>query len=316
MDISVIILFPCLILVILFAGATAPRGRITLRNKYIKLAATAIHPYDVYFYKAAAEPIGRIILHFVGFSLAVLILTICVVAVWYTMPEGGAKYMLTAAIMSATGYFFVFAKKSTLQLYDNAEELLAKDKRSPVLYLRPFFTDLPAYGHSKIAGLPIIKYAVTKEDYIARAFNRLGPVVALERPDRPLNFSTGIAKLHVVDWQNEVLYYMNKSVFIVMAPDISDGVLQELKMIVKNNYLNKTVFAINIPDTAAAKRFEKFKHQLKELFNISIENYESPAYFIYFENGNVKYSLDISDMELYRKVAYNNHLAGYQYNMF
>ena len=99
--------------------------------------------------------------------------------------------------------------------------ILSRDGRDPVLYLRAFSED---YGEQLEGFFP-----ATPEEGLAAVYNKVGPVIAVGEPgeDIPL---LGAIRIYFEDstWQAGVLYLMSVSQFVIIQAGFAPGLLWEL----------------------------------------------------------------------------------------
>jgi hypothetical protein len=104
-----------------------------------------------------------------------------------------------------------------------AEHTLARDRRPPVLYLRPFGEDERGSSTSESFELSL-----------ASVLRDVGPVIAVGRPGERLP-PQGAARVYVSDesWQSSVRDLMARSALTVLRAGTSPGVLWELARVVE-----------------------------------------------------------------------------------
>lgn len=116
----------------------------------------------------------------------------------------------------------------------SADELLLRDPRAPVLYLRSFKDDSALVLHGGAAGwLDRAAGALavaTPEQELAWCLQRVGPVVAIGKPGEPLP-ELGAARLYVAHeaWQAKVCELMQAAALVVLRVGDSPGVLWEVE---------------------------------------------------------------------------------------
>jgi TM2 domain-containing membrane protein YozV len=131
----------------------------------------------------------------------------------------------------------------------SAEEAMARDLRSPVLYLRSFKDDGAAViddGGWPIVGQLMGLLAVqTPEQELAEILSRLGPVIAVGRPGEPLP-ELGAARLYVSHdhWQEAVIALMRRASLVVVRVGTSAGVSWETDTALSILPRHRIVFAI------------------------------------------------------------------------
>jgi len=132
-----------------------------------------------------------------------------------------------------------------------AETLVARiaggsDADKPfVLYLRPFgSTD--AFKVRVLHGKSTREYELEKE--LSRATRPFGPLIALGESLE--HVGAGRIKSTDVDWQEVVSRLMRKALLIVIVPSSSPGTFWEIKQLLAENWIAKTVF-IDAPNNSA-----------------------------------------------------------------
>lgn len=127
------------------------------------------------------------------------------------------------------------------------EALLETDERSPILFLRTFDDDqvtLP--NRNWFVRLWYAEDRKRRLDHeIVEQFSRLGPVVAIGKPDTDLPF--GAARLYVSDseWRDAVKEIASKSLGIVLVADDSPGIEWEVRTMLEDQFSSKTLFLAN-----------------------------------------------------------------------
>lgn len=103
----------------------------------------------------------------------------------------------------------------------DAHELLLRDKRRPIFYLRSFDHDEPATANIRSnAELDMVK-----------AFKKIGPVVAIGKPGEKLQ-TLGAARTYVGhDWRNVILAMIRKASLVILRPGHSDGFWWEVRQV-------------------------------------------------------------------------------------
>ncbi|ANZ40852.1 hypothetical protein BBK82_37580 [Lentzea guizhouensis] len=104
---------------------------------------------------------------------------------------------------------------------------LAADARPPVLYLRSFLVDelLARTGETGV------DYFRTEEERFARAFSRIGPLVAIGRPGEPLP-PAGAPRVYVGDdWQQTVRELLHRSRLVLIGAGRGEGLRWELELV-------------------------------------------------------------------------------------
>lgn len=120
-------------------------------------------------------------------------------------------------------------------LWPGAFALLRTDTRAPVLFLRPFASDVPSASPSledvgwrvaDFAGALAEKLSRTEEERLVRALSRIGPVLAIGRPGER-EAPWGAARAYVkarADWKLVVASLMERCALLVLVPGDTAGV--------------------------------------------------------------------------------------------
>lgn len=104
---------------------------------------------------------------------------------------------------------------------------LRADPRRPVLYLRSFLVDdlLARTGETAM------DYFRTEEERLARAFARIGPLVAIGRPGEPLP-PAGASRVYVGDdWRETVRELLDRSQLVLIGAGRGEGLRWELDQV-------------------------------------------------------------------------------------
>jgi hypothetical protein len=138
--------------------------------------------------------------------------------------------LLSPFMIRAGGALYVEGRKlSTLTI----EELLEKDKRPPVLYLRSFelekFTNHDAGKFSKVLAASFSDINIqTQEEVLVRALKRVGPCIAVGDPQNN-EIIFGCSRMRLgAEWQQSVQEWIKKSALVVHCAGGTDGLLWEL----------------------------------------------------------------------------------------
>jgi hypothetical protein len=122
---------------------------------------------------------------------------------------------------------FMFLTKMTFaarrRMAPDARELLARDQRPPILYLRTFDDDNEESRNPDSGGMIFGTY----EERLIRAMRRYGPVVAIGRPGERLP-PLGAARMYAdADWKRTVSELAAKARLVVLRPAATEAVLWE-----------------------------------------------------------------------------------------
>ncbi len=158
-----------------------------------------------------------------GFSASVGLLLLLVVLMQVVPGLKGsvrADWIVGIAVLSMMGVYFGgrFWRWQRMQAR-LAPEVLASDRRAPIVYLRPFAADRRASGY---------------EVRLARSLRDLGPIIAVGRPEEKLPATTYISRGYVADerWQDWVVDLISRAQLVVLQIGTSEGLMWELMQVV------------------------------------------------------------------------------------
>jgi hypothetical protein len=145
------------------------------------------------------------------------------------IPGGVIVFLIGITLVTLGQVGFKLAKRIR-QL--SADELLARDKRPPVLYLRSFkFDDVSSRDLQPTVYYPLRPVSLySEEETLAKVVKRIGPCIAIGKPDVE-SFISGFARKYVDDnqWKSEVERLMSKAGLVVICVGDTDGLLWEIK---------------------------------------------------------------------------------------
>jgi hypothetical protein len=110
-----------------------------------------------------------------------------------------------------------------------AEDILQKDHRPPVIYLRSFADELSEYSLRKV-----FSFRYQDQEFLAQFMNMIGPYIALGRPGEPFP-ELGAARMYVSndEWQQVVAGLIDVAAAIVVQGAPSHGLCWELSELVR-----------------------------------------------------------------------------------
>jgi hypothetical protein len=116
-----------------------------------------------------------------------------------------------------------------------AEDVLAIDKRAPVLLLRSFEDD----------GKEILGGRTTWEELILEGLGRIGPVVAMGRPGEPLP-EAGAARTYSTEgeWRDRIRNLASDASVVAVVLGSTGGVLEDLELIDELRLWRKVIFLV------------------------------------------------------------------------
>jgi hypothetical protein len=160
--------------------------------------------------------------------------------------------VLSGTILSELGkQYLVYLRKRSAP---TVEEILAGDQ-PPVLYLRSFIDDDTAEK--------LTSRGTTEEEEVSRAFQSLGPLIAIGQPGESLP-DLGAARAYFEDdeWQAAVQDYMDIAGLVVLRAGFSRGLLWEIRNAVQR--VKPERFVLLIPYTR--EDYDRFRKQVSEYF--------------------------------------------------
>jgi hypothetical protein len=171
-----------------------------------------------------------------------LLMNIFLVAVVVAIPY------LALLMFRAAGGRSLRASRRYLRV--SLEQAQATDPRPPVLFLRSFRDDAVALPPPK-AGIAFRLFNFAErnkslDELLLEEGTSLGPVVALGNPtDEVPPYGAARAYFQHGDWQTMVSRLMNDAAAIVICVDDTESLWWEIKYVVEQQYLNKTLFLLH-----------------------------------------------------------------------
>lgn len=169
-----------------------------------------------------------------------------------------------------------------------AEEILDKDERKPVLYLRPFGIDAKVdLGEvENVAATPggasFYHTRSRVEDCLAH-LNAVGPLIAIGKPgELP---QTGAYRLYVSDalWQQAITDLLPHAELVVLSWGQSLGIEWELQEVLRRVNLPSILFYLPFEDEA---RYAQFRKVLQSHVRCNLPERKGNAYFLGFSSDS------------------------------
>jgi hypothetical protein len=179
------------------------------------------------------------------------VIAACDPGVWTASCIGEASAFLFIPILFVVLTFLLAAATrfgARRLARSSLEQLVSKDHRSPVLFLRSFSDDMVRLRPPKRS--PFV-WAILKGDprpfldhIILESLIPLGPVVAIGNPQKRPPF--GIARTYVsnAQWQAVVTDLAERARLIIIAADETPGVRWEIGLVSTPRLVNKTLFIL------------------------------------------------------------------------
>jgi hypothetical protein len=188
-----------------------------------------------------------LILAFIGIAVAIAILRAVLPAALNGAPPEIALlvslFCSVLAVMTLARWRNACLRQLRQMKARSAEAALQRDAaRRPVVYLRAFRLDQriaePSFAE-KFLGVTTLP---SNEQKVATSLGKLGPVIAIGRPDEQLP-PLGAARFYVSQdlWQVKVVDAVNASQVVVCATGITDGLRWEISHLIENHHPRKLV---------------------------------------------------------------------------
>jgi hypothetical protein len=175
---------------------------------------------------------------------------------------------------------------------NTAQEVLEKDRRPPILYLRSFQDDKNnTLVNGITAGFSIMSGAAgggRYEECLANIFESYGPFVAVGRPGETLP-TLGAAREYVshAGWQQEVSRLMDMAALVVVHLGRTEGVWWELKTALRA--LKSRRLIVEMPPYGLIGRlkrrdaYAKLSVVIKELLGKPLPPDQTDSRYVYFD---------------------------------
>jgi hypothetical protein len=177
----------------------------------------------------------------------------------------------------------------------DAHQLMLRDARPPVLYLRSFGDDrlkllTATLGRPSLIERFTLRRFDAFEEVIVRHLSRLGPVIAVNPPGTKLA-PLGAARetIDSADWQSVVAAWMARSIMIVfVAPpgQVTQGLRWELETVSANRHWNKTLLVVPpVPPEDLQRRWRGFLDACTRLFTSPLPAEDPRALVVAYRNS-------------------------------
>jgi len=172
-----------------------------------------------------------------------------------------------------------------MQVYEDITEI---SNQRFCLFLRAFKEDHFFFGKNQIG-----PYELSPELAAFKELDAILPVLKVEDPAETA-INPGVNKVYLDDnWKNHVLDLMSKASLILMKPATTEGVQWELKQIINNRYVNKTIFINKFGENDFRALEDYHRHQffdyLEETYKIKADNRKRLPKYFKIEYNKVKY---------------------------
>ncbi|MEM6899819.1 MAG: hypothetical protein AAF583_08620 [Pseudomonadota bacterium] len=219
------------------------------------------------------------------------------------IPSGVVRFVISLSVLLAMIPFYPayhFGRKLSAK---GALEILEKDARAPILYLRSFDDDRGGLktwwlrGPLKLAGAiksgsktsTVSKKTLvgaTSEDALVASFNKIGPVVAIGRPDETLP-TLGAARIYMDEsgWQDAVTGIAREAQYVVLGMGATGGLRWEYEFAFGSLAPQKIIIYLDaVKGSQRATRYTEFREFMESNFKIDLPREWHDAHAICFDS--------------------------------
>jgi hypothetical protein len=183
---------------------------------------------------------------------------------WHMLTGWTKAFLNPVCLMSAFYSFLHISNKYEARMSRDsaAAQLLAKDPRPPVLYLRSFKADAQEDRQ-------LYLQSETQEEKLKEVFSRVGPFIAIGRPGE--SFPTlGAARMYLGDdWQKTITDMMSQARLIVLRVGATDSLLWEVRHATRE--LRPEQLLLIVP--RGRKNYEQFRSMAQPVFPRPLPEY-------------------------------------------
>jgi hypothetical protein len=192
------------------------------------------------------------------------------------MAENPGPRILGVLLATVVGCAGALAYKSGAQHSARpANELLSRDPRPPVIYLRSFQDDPVAAQGIALPhqSLGFLQFTNSEEQQLASVASEIGPFIAVGKPGEPLP-QIGAARMYLknAEWQPRVLQLMQSARLVLLRAGRTEGLWWEVATAVKTVKPERLVFLL--PYNAA--QYEVFRQRAESFLPCRLPGYKKP----------------------------------------
>jgi hypothetical protein len=229
------------------------------------------------------------------YGIACVIVLPTNIAFWFILSE----YWLLGTVA-----FFILALISVLMFFiaesllvPSVEEIMLKDTRPPVVYLRTFDIDDNVVVDKVAPHLSVTGRKDIDMESFLEPLNAVGPLISIAKPGP--GAEAGIYKIGAYrecfatkDWQATVTRWLEQAGMVIIAPGVSPGIKWELNEVKKRFTLDSVIILIppkyqSTPKKAAGPDddigCDNFSSLIKQTFNVDIPPSTRRLYYIGFD---------------------------------
>jgi hypothetical protein len=166
----------------------------------------------------------------------------------------------------------------------SAEDILARDLRAPVVYLRSFQDDPltargtldPAIGAGVLVVAGLFEQLnrlgglTSEEEQLGEALREVGPFVAIGKPGEPLP-QLGAARTYMAndEWQDKVRDLMERAALIVLRAGTTEGIGWEIKTALESASPQRAIILLPFDQ----KQYEIFRTRTEGYLKLRLPDY-------------------------------------------
>jgi len=174
---------------------------------------------------------------------------------------------------------------------EGAEQVLAEDARSPIIYLRPFGADRAEIGQrmsSRVRIAPSGRVVRTYEERLAYALRTIGPFVAVGDPTERLPL-LGAARIYAgdEDWQAAVGELIGRAAVVLLHAGKGDGFAWEVRHVTECGAPERVILSLPLDakrsERSRQERYDAFRSQFGHHFPRPLPETIGYCQFAYFD---------------------------------
>jgi hypothetical protein len=186
------------------------------------------------------------------------------------LPKAPALLVFAAATLMAGTLLvvggIVLFRRGLATMQPSGDELMASDRRRPVLLLRSFADERMSVDDAPTSGLTWSQMSslARMEESIADQLRPFGPLVAIGKPGEALP-QLGASRNYYADaeWQAAALELMREAVLIVVIAGVSAGLRWELEAIARAGHQSKLL--VLMPEPHRQRRWDVLTQELRDV---------------------------------------------------
>lgn len=223
-----------------------------------------------------------------------------------------------ALLISIGASTFIYQLASTVKMgsflqrvgQPRVDKVLKKDSRSPILFLRPFKLDdlvvSPFASGWRIFKSVFSMHHPTFEEFLAIAFEEIGPVIALGRPGESVA-PIGAAREYVdnTSWRRRVFERADRSRLVIIEWDATPSMEWEIQNISQWIGLRRIVFVLPLGEKGEMKRSPDWYNKwanLREKFTF-LPEVSDDTVAVLFNEYNLPIVVSSNSWSLQKRIA-------------